>query len=47
MVLSDVHTVPDYWAGIIHGGLTLIGREGTVVVEKYEPPGCTLRVDWR
>ncbi len=45
--LNDVYTLPEYWAGVIHGGLTIIGREGEVTVEKFEHPGCTLFVRWR
>ena len=45
--LSDVYGLPEYWAGVIHGGLTLIGRAGEVTVENFEAPGCTLRVSWR
>jgi len=45
--LNDVYTLPEYWAGVIHGGLTLIGRAGEVTVEKFEHPGCELLARWR
>jgi uncharacterized protein (TIGR02265 family) len=47
VVLSDVHDVPTLWAGVLHGGLHILGREGTVDVEDRTPPGCTLLLQWK
>lgn len=47
VTLSDVHDVPTLWAGVLKGGLLIIGREGTVEVEDRTPPGVTLLLKWR
>jgi uncharacterized protein (TIGR02265 family) len=44
--INEVQGFPTYWVGILQGGLEVLGREGTVTLEKVEPPGATLRVKW-
>jgi uncharacterized protein (TIGR02265 family) len=44
--INEVQGFPTYWVGILEGGLEVLGREGTVTLEKVEPPGATLRVKW-
>jgi uncharacterized protein (TIGR02265 family) len=45
--INEVQGYPTYWIGILQGGLEVLGRDGTVIIEKVEPPGATLRVTWR
>lgn len=47
ITINEVQAVPTYWVGILQGGLEVLGREGEVSLERYEPPGATLRVTWR
>lgn len=45
--INEVQGFPTYWVGIIQGGLEVLGREGTVTIDKAELPGITMRVIWR
>ncbi len=47
VILSDVHDVPTLWAGVLQGGLAILGREGTVTVEDRTPPGVTVLINWK
>ncbi len=44
--INEVHRFPSFWVGILEGGLELLGREGTVVVDEVSLPGARLRVKW-
>lgn len=46
ITVNEVQGVPTYWVGIIQGGLEVLGRVGTVVIDDGTPPGVRLRVKW-
>jgi uncharacterized protein (TIGR02265 family) len=44
--INEVQGCPTYWVGIVEGGLEVLGRVGTVVIDSEVPPGAKLRVKW-
>ncbi len=47
VTINEVHEWPTYFVGVLEGGLELLGRTGSVTIERATPPGATLRVTWR
>ena len=46
VTISDVQGSPEYWVGVLQGGLEVLGREGSVTVHEVKLPAATLRVTW-
>lgn len=44
--INEVHGYPSFWVGVLQGGLELLGRKGSVVVDHVALPGARLRVTW-
>jgi uncharacterized protein (TIGR02265 family) len=44
--INEVHGYPSFWVGVLEGGLELLGRDGSVVVDEVSLPTARLRVKW-
>ncbi|MFZ5444487.1 MAG: DUF2378 family protein [Myxococcota bacterium] len=47
VTINDVQGMPSYWLGILEAAIEIVGRTGTVIVERQNPPEATFRLKWK